>query len=662
MNNAEVLVKFKGDTKDLESKTNTAKTALSGFGKGIGTAMGIAATAITTTAVAIGDLTKKSVEAYAEYEQLEGGLESMFGKGSDEMNKIMATSETAWQDLTMSQNKYLTSFENAYPLIKAGLSDSADSIEYTNKVLQLSADLFNTYGRSTEYYQNAIEWAMKGSFIYLDNLNIGIKGTEEGFVEAANKCGILGRQIKDVKELTNDEIIDVIQHYAQETGAWGRTQKEASETIIGSLNMVKATWQNFVSGLSKDGADIDGLIDNLISSATTFLNQITPVILRAVEGIASALPQIATKIGELLPGLLESILPKLIDACLNLIESLGNALPSIIMTLSKAIIQAVKGLVKILPQLIDAIIKSAVEIINAVAQALPELLPSLINAILDGLMVILENIDIIIDAGVQLLLGLVQGIIGAIPILIGKLPLIIQALINGILGALPDLIMMTPQIIMAIITGLIQGTAQLVEMAPQIIMSLIEGLMTGLTKMVEIGGQIISRMWDGLKEKWATLKEKIGEIPKDIIDKIKEKLKAIVDVGKNLISGLWSGITNKAQWVIDKIKGLGSSILKAVKGIFGIKSPSRAFAEIGEFNILGLEKGMEDMKPQLQNTLDGIFELQPNVSGTMNSSLSPNINVIVNNNLETDPLGQVVNQIKTFSGGAKNDYNWGATQ
>ena len=213
--NSEVLVKFIGDTKDLDSKTKTASSTLKGFASGVGKAFAVGTAAIGVMAGAVVDLTKKSVEGYAEFEQLEGGLESLFGKGSKEMQQIMGDSEQAYKNLTMSQNQYLTSFESAYPIVNAGLSENADSIEYTNKMLQLSSDLFNTYGGSTEYYQNAINWALKGSFVYLDNLNLGIKGTQEGFLEAANNSGILGREIKNVSELSSDEIIDVIQHYAE---------------------------------------------------------------------------------------------------------------------------------------------------------------------------------------------------------------------------------------------------------------------------------------------------------------------------------------------------------------------------------------------------------------------------------------------------------------
>lgn len=597
--NAEVLVKFTGDTKDLDSKTKTAQSTLKGFASGVGTAFKVAGAAIATATIAVGNLVKKSVEAYAEFEQLEGGLESLFGKGSQEMNSILETSEKAWETLTMSQNQYLNAFEGSYSLVKNGLADESKAIEYTNKVLQLSSDLFNTYGKSTEYYQSAIEWALKGSFMYLDNLKLGIKGTEEGFVEAANKAGILGREIKSVKELTNEEIVDVIQHYAESAGAWGRTQAEASSTILGSLNMVKATWQNFVLGMSKSGDDLNKLIDNLVKSIVSFASNIVPVIVRALQGIAKALPQIAnqlagilpTLINDILPNVLEAIiqlaqaivqaipnlintlLPPLIDGVLQILQGLIQALPGMFPTLAQGIIALVRGIVQILPQLIDMLFKLIIEIVMALAEALPELLPQIVDAIMQIIPVIIENLPLFIEAGIKLLLGLLKGLIMAIPQIIKNIPAIVQA----------------------------------------------------------------------------------------ILDTFKNLFSKIFDIGKDLVKGLWNGIKNVSQWIIDKIKGFGKSVMNAIKGIFGVHSPSTEFEWVGKMNVLGLEKGMEELQPQLQRTIDGMFNLQPNVSGSMSNTFSPQMNVVVQNNMELDPLGQVVNQIKTFSGGAKNDYNWGAT-
>ena len=575
--NSEVLVKFKGDTKDLDKKTKEAKSTVKGFSKavgaGLGTAAGVAVTALTTLGIAIGNLTKQSVDAYAEFEQLEGGLISLFGEGSAEMNEILAKSEKAYQDLTMSQIDYLNAFQSSFPLVNAGLSKNANSIEYTNKVLQLSSDLFNTYGGSIEAYQSAINWALKGSFVYLDNLNLGIKGTQEGFIEAANASGVLGREINSVKELTNDEIIDVIQHYAEAYGVWGKTSQEASDTILGSLNQVKATWNNFIAGLSKKESDIDGLIDNLVNAAITFGDNIIPVIIRALGGISKALPTLVTKIGEELPGFLEALLPNLVQAVLNLVQSLITNLPDIIEILFNAIVNISIAMTKMLPDILNAIIQATVLIIEGLANELPMLLPLIVEAVLSIIPILIDNTPLFIKVGLELLIGLTLGMVNAIPSLIESAWDIIDHLIHVFLN-IPNYFM---------------------------------------------------------------------------------------GIGKDLIKGLWNGINNQADWVVYKIKSLGSKVINAAKSIFGIKSPSKVFAEIGEFNMLGLEKGMEDMQPQLQRTIDAMFNLQPNVNGSMKSTYSPSMNVIVNNNMELDPLGQVVNKIKTFSGGAKNDYNWGAS-
>lgn len=636
--NSEVLVKFIGDTKDLDSKTKTASSTLKGFASGVGKAFTVGTAAIGTMAGAVVDLTKKSVQGYAEFEQLEGGLESLFGKGSKEMQKIMGDSEEAYKTLTMSQNQYLTSFESAYPIVNAGLSENADAIEYTNKMLQLSSDLYNTYGGSTEYYQNAINWALKGSFVYLDNLNLGIKGTQEGFIEAANNSGILGRNIQSVSELTNDEIIDVIQHYAEAYGVWGKTGQEASTTILGSLNMVKATWSNFLTGLSKGDADINKLIDNLINSALTFANNIMPVITTAVQGIANALPEVITRIADELPGLIDSLLPPIITAAVNLIKSLVKSLPALLKTLIDAVIQALDGIIEILPDIIEALLDGAIAIIDALAEALPTLLPKLITALINGILKIYQYTPQIIQAGIQLLMGLVKAIPTIITALVQALPKIISTIITCLIEAIPELIVGAIQLLFGIIEAIPTIIVELVKAIPQIIVAIVQALIDGFPKLLEAGKELNSKIKDG----------------------IMSGLSAIWNVGKNLVMGLWNGIGDHVNWIINKVKGFGNSVLKAIKGIFGIHSPSTEFEFIGKMNILGLEKGMENMKTQVQDTLNGIFNLQPGISGTMNSTYSPQMTVNVQNNMEIDPLGQVVNKIKTFSGGAKNDYNWGA--
>ena len=567
----EVLVKFVGNTKDLDNKVKSVDKSLSAVANGVKKAFQVSAVAIGATATAIGVLVKQSADAYAEFEQLEGGLESLFGKGSENMTRVLVKSEEAWQKLTMSQNDYLTAFQSAYPLVNAGLSENADSIEYTNKMLQISSDLFNTYGGNVEQYQNAINWALKGSFVYLDNLNLGIKGTQEGFIEAANASGVLGRQIEKVSELTSDEIIDVIQHYAEAYGVWGKTGQEAATTIQGSLKMTKATWNNLIAGFSKDGADMNKLIDNFINSAMKFGENLLPVIERALTSITNALPNLISKINEMLPTLLQNLLPPLIQGAVELISGLAKALPSIIPILMNALVDATKQLSAVLPDITRAVIEGTVLIIQALAEQLPELIPVIVDGILEIIPILIENIPLFLSVGGMLLEGLLKGLINSIPKLLAKIPGFVNSMFN----------------------------------------------------------------------------------------KFKEGIGSFVSLGGDLIKGLWNGMSGLKDWVVNKVKNMGKSILNSIKNVLGIHSPSTEFAMVGKFSVLGYTEALDSMTKDVQGQIAETFGISPQMENSSALHYSPSVNVTTINNIEQDPLGRLVNNIKTFSGGAKNDYNYG---
>lgn len=533
MNNANggnIIYHFKGNYKDLDNATKDLQKkfpGLSGAGK---TAMlGVAAAVGTATAAVVG-LTKKSVEAYGEYEQLQGGLVSMMHGNQDAVNQVLNTSKTAYKELQMSQSEYLNSFESSYSIIQNGLSENANAIEYTNKVIQLSADLFNTFGGSTEQYSNAINWALKGTFSYLDNLNIGIKGTQEGFIEAANASGVLGREIQSVKDVTNDEIIDVIQHYAEKAGAWGKSHEEASTTIIGSMNMVKASFQDFLSG--------QGGVEQVITSAIAAGKNISEAVIKLLPQVVSGIVQLIQGIIPLLPGLIKQLLPVLIQGVSALMI----------------------GIIGILPDLL-----------NTIAEVLPSQMPVIIDAILQ-----------------------------MIPMLIDMLPLFIKA--GG-------------QILGALLEGLVKSTP-----------SILKGLWNILKSMISL--------FNGLPSNFK-------------------------NAGLDIMRGLWNGIKGMKDWVINKVKSMGKSILNGLKSALGIHSPSTEFALVGKYSILGYTEGLEKMRGQLEDSIYDTFAISPQLASSSALHYSPN--VIVNNqmNMSTDPLGQTVAKIKTFAGGAKNDYNYG---
>jgi phage-related protein len=272
----------------------------------------------------------------------------------------------------------------------------------------------------------------------------------------------------------------------------------------------------------------------------------------------------------------------------------------------------------LLPIIIQAVLEGAVLIIKSLAAALPTLIPQLISAILDSILTILDYIDVIIDAGIELLVALFEGL-------------------ND-----PDMIV------------------KLVETIPMIILKLVEAIIINLPKIITATFKIIETMANSIIAALPKLKEKLPEIGKSILRELSNLPGKMAEVGGNLIRGLWNGLGSSIDWIIGKIKGFGKSVMKAIKGIFGVHSPSTEWEFVGKMNMLGFEKGIEEMQPQIQDTIDSAFNLQPYVSGNMSSTYSPNVVVNVENNMELDPLGQLVSNIKTFSGGAKNDYNWGA--
>lgn len=642
MNNAEVLVKFKGDTKDLDEKTGKVSGAIKGLSGGLKGALAAGAIAATSAVVALTkatiDLTKASVEAYAEYEQLIGGVETLFKESAD---KVEAYANQAYKTAGLSANEYMSTVTSFSASLLQGLGNDTDkAADYADQAIQDMSDNANKMGTDMSMIQSAYQGFAKQNYTMLDNLKLGYGGTRgemERLLEDAEKISGIHYDIENFADIT--QAIHVIQN---EMGITGTTAKEAASTITGSLNMTKSAWENLVAGLSKKDVNLDELVDQVIDSALTFANNVLPVVERALNGIANALPRVVERIGEELPTLIENLLPPIINACITLIRSITKNLPQLLKTLMNAIIQALDGLLDLLPEIIGALIEGAVAIIEALAEALPTLLPKLITAIIDGVLKIVEYLPDVIKAAITLLMGIVEAIPEIITALVDALPDIITTIITCLIDAIPQLIVGAFQLLFGLIKAIPLIIVELVRAIPEIIIALTDALTSNesLHQLLEAAKTLLGELVNGIKNGWSN----------------------IANAGKDLIVGLWNGINDKVSWITNKIKGFGSSVLKSIKGIFGIHSPSTEFEFIGKMNMLGLEEGMKDMQPEFQKTIDSMFNLQPNVSGTMSNSLSPNLNVVVNNNMEVDPIGQVVNKIKTFSGGAKNDYNWGATR
>lgn len=608
MADGSVTIEFNGDTKsldkDIKGISGKVQSGLGKLGSIAGTAMKGVSVAVGAAATAIGGLVTASVNAYAEYEQLVGGVDTLFKNSSQ---KLQSYADEAYKTAGMSANEYMstvTSFSAS--LLQSLGGDTEKAADYANQAVIDMSDNANKMGTSMELIQNAYQGFAKQNYTMLDNLKLGYGGTKEEMerlLEDASKISGIKYDISSFADVT--QAIHVMQ---ESMGIAGTTSKEASETIEGSINSVKGAWENLLVGITNPDADWDKLIQNLVDTVTAAGENILPAVGSALVGVSALIRDLFPMIAQEIPTLISEILPQLVDTGISVVNSLitgiqqnlpalmegaiqivtsiGNAIITMlpqILTIAMQLIQTlINGIIIMLPQIIQMGMQLITQLILGIAQMLPQLIPQAINAIITIVNGLLDNIDMLIDAAIQLILGLADGLINALPILIEK----------------------APEIIMKLVTALIKNAPKILEAGVQLIVKLVEGVGSVLGKLGQMAGTIIQTIWDGLKS-----------LPSKMLE-----------VGKNLIQGIWNGISNAVGWLWDKISGFCSGIVDKIKGFFGIHSPSKVFAdEVGKFLALGLGEGFDDnlgkVYKNMQSAVD--FETQ---------KLSANLSTTATNN------------------------------
>ncbi len=581
---------FKDSEKDAGRETITLGDLIKGnlISEGIIAGIKGLASAMKSVASGLVNIGKEAIKNYADYEQLIGGVETLF---KDSANVVEEYANQSYKTAGLSANEYMetiTSFSAS--LLQSLNGDTAKVAEVGNMAVIDMADNANKMGTSMSMIQSAYQGFAKQNYTMLDNLKLGYGGTKtemERLLKDATKISGVKYDIKNLNDVY--QAIHVIQG---ELGITGTTSKEASTTISGSLSSMKSAWQNLLTGIADDNANFETLIGNFVDSIMTFADNIVPRIEVVMDGLV-----------DLILGLADTLLPQVLEIGVNLIQNLvsgiTNNIGNLMATVNQMITTILNALIQMLPQILQAGFQVIVSLITGIAQALPTLIPQIVEAVMLMVETLINNIDLIIDAGIQLIIGLAEGLIQAIPILIDKIPIIIDKLINAIINNLPKLLEMGITLIVKLAEGLIKAIPQLLSKIPQIITSLLNGIKNYFSKMVSIGGELLGKVKEG----------------------ITKGISGMLDVGKNLVQGLWNGINNAKNWVLDKIKGFGKSILNGIKSIFGISSPSKVFRdEIGTNLALGIGEGFE--------------KEMDNVSGMMEDAIPKDFDVGVNTNYD----------------------------
>lgn len=397
--------------------------------------------ALGAAAAGVAALTNGAVSSFAEYEQLVGGSKLMFG---DAYDFIAEKAASAWENVQMSQNDYLEQVNGFATGLKTALGGNSQlAAELADKIVTAEADVVAATGNSREAVENAFNGIMKSNFTMLDNLQLGITPTKEGFQSLIDQVNEWNAANGESTNYVIDNVADcqaALVDYIEMQGLAGYAAGEGASTIQGSLSATQAAFQNLLTGMADGSADLSVLIDNLVSSATNLFDNLVPVIMRSLEGIEQLVVNIAPKIGAALPQMLTTLLPALTTAAFNLLLAFADGLVQNLPVLLDAALQMIPtiitGLAQALPQLVSYIPQLVIAIAQTIIQNFPQIVSAgkeLVGALLQSILSLLGQM---ISAGRQLLSSVVSGISGAISSVVSIGRNIVQGIWNGISGAL----------------------------------------------------------------------------------------------------------------------------------------------------------------------------------------------------------------------------------
>ena len=493
----------------------------SAFATGIKAVSGVAISAVSVASAGVAKLTSAATASYADYEQLIGGMETLY---EDLSWDVEQNAKRAFETAGLSTNEYMetalsfaASLNNSLVASEGNIARSAD---LTDQIIIDMADNVNKMGTSMESVQNAYRGFSRGNFTMLDNLALGFAGTKDGMQELLDKAQEISGIEYDIDSFA--DIADAIHVVQTDMGITGTTAKEASETISGSLSSVKSAFQNLIAGLANPDADLSALIENVVSTGTTYLENIIPTIMNVLTEIANALPMIVPVITQQFPRLVQGILPPLIEAITALVQALIEALPDILSMLIEMLPSVMNLVIETILSMLPLIIDLGLQLIMALANGIIDALPTLIPAVIDVVFTIVDKLtdpDMLvqlIDAALTLIVALAEGLIRALPRLIEKAPEIIKNLLEALIKAAPLILEAGAELIFQLIEGVLMVIGELVTLGANLVESVSDGFFEKVENAKQWGKDMIQNFINGIKEKWENLKSTVTDLASTI--------------------------------------------------------------------------------------------------------------------------------------------------
>lgn len=567
---------------DYDKGLDDAKKNADGFagkiGSGVLKAAKVGIAGVTAIAGATSTLTGLAVKSYASYEQLVGGVETLFDKSADAIERY---AQRAYQTAGLSANDYMETVTGfSASLLQSLDGDTKKAADYADRAVQDMSDNANKMGTDISSIQWAYQGFAKQNYTMLDNLKLGYGGTKEE----------MARLIQDASEMTDVQeklgitvdssstsfgnVVNAISVMQESMGIAGTTAKEAATTIEGSGNAMKAAWQNVLTGFADENQNLGSLLTTAIESTATYANNIVPRISQALTGIGQAFDVVIPEIASRLPEMVGELASGLVTAIGSLITNVGSAVATYAPELFNQLFNALPSAMAAGTDLLTQGVSIATSIMESIAQGLPQGIPLVLGQVMPLLVSLSEslreNAGTLIDGALDLVLALAQGIVNSLPVLIETIPKIVTNIAGIINDNAPKLLATAAKLIMMLAKGIISSIPVLIQNLPQIFEAIWSVFMA--LDWIGIGKGAIKMLAKGVKTAGKLATAAFKNLRVNAVKALAALPGRLLALGKSAVSRLAGAIRGGISGAGSAAKGILTAVINAVRNL-----PTRLF-------------------------------------------------------------------------------------